>query len=102
MLRYEVRLAIEPALVAGVEHYMRSRHIPEILATGCFQEARFDRLDATSVRTSYIAATREDLDRYLQQHAPRARADFHQHFPAGAVPTREVWEEVQHWRRTVS
>jgi len=38
-------------------------------------------------------ASQEDLDRYIAEHAPRLRADFHEHFPAGVRLSRAVWSE---------
>jgi hypothetical protein len=76
------------------EEYFRAKHIPEILATGCFTDIRFDRGDNGAYRTVYHAATRADLERYLTEQTARFRADFSAHFPDGVTPSREVWEEL--------
>jgi hypothetical protein len=97
MLLYEVTLQVEPALAQKVENYMRGRHIPEIFATGCFRRIRFDRASPARFRTSYQADSQADLDRYLQDHAPKFRAEFHRDFPEGLRVTREVWMQQQVW-----
>ena len=97
MLRYEVTVAVRADLREPFERYFADRHIPEILATGCFVDIRFERAESGVYRTVYHAADRADLDRYLTEHAAHFRADFLQHFPDGATPSRENWTELRSW-----
>lgn len=97
MIRYEVRLDVDPALAESLEQYMETKHIPEIMALGCFQQARFDRGEAGGYRTTCLAASHEELDRYLREHAEELRVDFLRHFPDGVTPTREVWTQLSEW-----
>lgn len=95
-LSYEVVVDLEAGLVEAFQAYMRGKHIPEILETGCFEGARFEQASPTRFRTSYLG-TPEGVDRYLKAHAARFRADFQAHFPEGATPSRNVWSNVQAW-----
>ena len=95
MIRYEVTVVVREDLRERFERYFIDTHIPEILATGCFLDIRFDRSDAGSYRTVYHAATRADLDRYLAEQTARFRADFVKHFPDGVTATRENWTELK-------
>jgi hypothetical protein len=97
MILYEVTLQVEPALAPSVEEHMRQAHIPAIFATGCFRRIRFDRASAGRFRTSYQADAQADLDRYLQEHAPRFRAEFQAQFPSGVTLTRETWLQRDSW-----
>lgn len=97
MIRYEVTVAVREDLRERFARYFRTTHIPEILATGCFTDIRFEQDDEGRFRTVYHAATRADLDRYLTGHTAHFRADFQRHFPEGAVPSRAVWHELQAW-----
>ncbi len=97
MVIYEITAVVEPSLVSQYEQYMLTRHIPNLLATGYFTGASLARSEPGRYRVRYEAATREALDRYLSEHAPRLRADFDAHFPTGVQLTREVWETVQVW-----
>ncbi|HEV8355233.1 MAG TPA: DUF4286 family protein [Gemmatimonadales bacterium] len=97
MIAYEVTVDVEEGLVESYITYMRSRHIPAALATGCFAHAEFDRATETRFRQRYLAATLADLEGYLERHAPGLRADYARHFPAGTSVTREIWEEVGRW-----
>jgi hypothetical protein len=97
MIRYEVIVAVREDLRERFERYFVETHIPEILATGCFLDIRFDRADSGAYRTVYHAATRADLDRYLAAHTAHFRADFVKHFPEGVAPSRENWTEIRSW-----
>ena len=80
MISYEVTLQAQPRLATSVEQFMIESHIPEIF------------------RTAYQASTQADLDRYVQDHAPRFRAEFLEHFPDGVNITRETWVQREVWR----
>ena len=94
MVSYEVRVEVREDLMPGFERYMTGKHLPEILATGCFQAIRFEFLEGGVFRTRYEARERQDLDRYLKDHAPHFREDFTAHFPEGCAVSREVWDEL--------
>ncbi|MBS1784639.1 MAG: DUF4286 family protein [Acidobacteria bacterium] len=95
MIAYEVRVEVREDMRKPFEAYMRQKHLPEILATGCFQVIRFERVEAGVLRTRYEALSRADLDRYLAHHAAHFRADFMVHCPEGCAVTREVLETVE-------
>jgi hypothetical protein len=97
MVTYEVTTLVPPHLVEAYERYMRERHIPEILNTGCFKGAVLTRSAPGRYRIRYEARNDGDLERYLAEHAPRLRADFGAHFPDGVTVSREVWVAVQAW-----
>jgi hypothetical protein len=99
MIFYEVTLQLDPGLASSVEEHMRTKHIPAIFATGCFQRIQFDRASAARLRTSYQAGSQAQLDRYLQEHAPRFRAEFQAEFPAGVTMTRETWTQQEVWEQ---
>ena len=100
MVRYEVTVTVRADLRERFERYFLDTHIPEILATGCFLDIRFDRSDAGAYRTVYHAATRAELERYLSEFTARFRADFLAHFPEGVTPSRENWTEIREWKLT--
>jgi hypothetical protein len=94
MIAYEVTVDVGEELVPSFVTYMRSRHIPRILATGCFAHAELDRSSETRFRQRYLATALTDLERYLEHHAPGLREDYAKHFPTGTKITREIWEEM--------
>jgi hypothetical protein len=97
MISYEVTADVEESLVTAYERYMREAHVPAVLATGCFQSAILARSSPGRYRTSYLATSKADLDRYLATHTTALRADFAAHFPEGVSLSREVWATVERW-----
>ena len=96
MLSYEVTIQLDDASLAGaLETYMRDKHVGEVFATGCFTGAHFEQSAPGVYRSRYSVASQEDLDRYLAEHAPRLRADFVAHFPAGMTLSRAIWKSVR-------
>lgn len=98
MISYEVTVEVEEAQVDRFVEYLRTVHIPQILATGCFAHAEFNRAQETLFRQRYLAHSLGDLERYLEKHAPALRADFAGHFPTGTSLTRQIWEEIGRWQ----
>lgn len=96
MVTYEVTALVDAARVTEYEEYMR-RHIPDLLATGCFTGASMEKAAPGRYRVRYNARSQADLDRYLRDHASRLRGDFATHFPTGVQLAREVWEMLQCW-----
>jgi hypothetical protein len=97
MIAYEVTVDLGEDLVERFADYMQRRHIPQILATGCFAHAELDRSSETRFRQRYLAVALADLERYLELHAPALREDYAKHFPTGTRVVREIWEEVDRW-----
>lgn len=94
MITYEVHVEVRPDLADAFAAYMRTKHLPEIWATGCFHSIAFEQSSPTLFRSRYQAATREALDQYLDQHTEHFRADFMAHFPQGAVASRCQWNQL--------
>lgn len=97
MIVYEVTVDVAVELADQFIAYMLIRHVPDLMATGCFVGAEFAQAGEVRFRQRYRAFSREDLDRYLAEHAVRLREDFANHFPAGTAITREVWEVHKSW-----
>jgi hypothetical protein len=88
---YEVLAEVDLDLAAAWEHYMLTEHIPDVLLTSCFLEARLDTGGPGRFRVRYRCADRVTLDRYLSEHAPQLRADAMHRFPAGVHLDRAIW-----------
>jgi hypothetical protein len=99
MIIYEVTAVVQAHLAEAYERYMRQHHIPDVLASGCFQSADFASAAPGRYRMRYEASTDADLERYLATHAARLREDAASRFPEGVVLSREVWTAIQRWSR---
>ncbi len=97
MLLYEVHATVDAELVAAYEDYMIGTHIPDVLASRCFNGASLLKLGDSRYRIAYEVRDDATLQRYLDDHAPALRADFARHFPTGVELSREVWRVVTSW-----
>jgi Domain of unknown function (DUF4286) len=97
MIAYEVTADVEERQAAAYERYMRESHIPDVLATGSFQSASFERSSPGRYRMRYLARSQADIDRYLETHAAGLRADATSRFPEGVTLSREIWMTVERW-----
>lgn len=88
---YEVAVEVRDDLRETFEVYMTGEHLPDVMATGCFVSARFERAGAGRYRSRFEAASRADLDRYLTEHTVQLREHVKQRFPDGLRFDREQW-----------
>ena len=82
MIIYEITAIVDARLTETYERYMRRHHIPDVMASGCFQSA--DLASATP-------------DRYRIRYAALTNEDFASHFPEEVVLSRAVWTTMQRW-----
>ena len=79
MIIYNVTLHVEDDIRDAWITWMQSTHIPEVLATGKFGEARFTRVlgqeqqGGATFSVQYLAPSRELLEQYYREDAPRLR-----------------------------
>lgn len=100
MLRYEVTAEVPADARESYVRFQTERHIPEVVATGCFVSASLEEEADGRFRASYLARSAEALERYLRDHAPALRADFVAHVPPGVTLTRGTWRRVWAWQDT--
>lgn len=85
-LIYQVTIAIAAEVEGEWTEWMLSRHIPAVMASGCFDAFRFmkqlapdDSAKSATPKTSYIieydCASREKLAAYQTDHAPRLQQE---------------------------
>lgn len=91
---YEVTATVNLDLADRYEQYMTRYHIPDLLATGCFDGATFSRSGPGRYRIRYEAPNQETLDTYLQNHSVGLRAKVDREFGEAVSVSREVWTVV--------
>ena len=94
MTTYEVSANVDATVADEYEQYMKSQHLRDVLASGCFLSATLERGGAGKYRAQYRAKNRHDVDRYLRDHTAALRKDFAEHFPKGVQLNRDIWEEL--------
>lgn len=98
MYIYNVTINVEDSIREAWLHWLRETHIPEMLATGKFSDARVCRVvvaeetGGTTFAVQYKAQSREALVAYYQEDAPRLRADGVERFGDKCVAFRTELE----------
>jgi uncharacterized damage-inducible protein DinB len=92
---YEVTATVRADLMAAYVAWLTPGHVQDVVATGCFRFATVTQLGETLVRVAYVAESRAEIDRYLQDFAPALRGKGLTAFPDGVVWSREIGEIVE-------
>ena len=86
MIIYNVTTNIHESVHEKWMIWMQHKHIPEMLATGKFSSARMVRvlieeeMGGTTYSVQYITDSKETLDNYYQEDAPKLRDEALQLF----------------------
>ena len=79
MIIYNVTINIHESVHDQWLSWMQQKHIPEILATGKFSSARIvkvlieEEMGGTTYSIQYTTDSKETLEKYYQEDAPRLR-----------------------------
>lgn len=101
MLLYNVTCNVDEAVADAWLFFMRSVHVPEVVATGCFVRSQICQLldeEDNGGRTyaiQYYCPDKATLDRYQRDFAPGLRADMERRFPQQFVAFRTVLEVIE-------
>ncbi|MGC4058995.1 MAG: DUF4286 family protein [Chitinophagaceae bacterium] len=74
-------MKVDPAVAADWRVWMLREHIPMLMDTGCFTDAKMFRLleqddsDGPTFCAQYYCASRADYDRYINDFASAMRAE---------------------------
>ncbi|HMK06512.1 MAG TPA: DUF4286 family protein [Flavobacterium sp.] len=86
MLIYNVTINIEDSAHNQWLHWMKEKHIPEVLATGKFSSARLTKvmveedMGGTTYSVQFTTDSRDTLEKYYAEDAPKLRAESAQLF----------------------
>ena len=101
MVLYNVTVSVESDIEQEWLHWMRSVHVPEVMATGYFESNRILKLlndspDATgfTYAIQYELVSIGHLDEYLQKEAIKLRDRHEKKFGQKIMAFRTVLEEV--------
>ena len=81
MIIYNVTVNIDLSVHDEWLEWMRSKHIPDVMSTGCFVESKISRVHGeeeggATYAIQYIAPNQDQLDVYQQLFAPKLQ---HEH-----------------------
>ena len=75
MILYNVTVSLDASIEQEWLTWMRSKHIPDVLETGCFKESRLSRVHGeeeggVTYSVMYVSPSQELLDLYQEKFAP--------------------------------
>lgn len=85
MILYNVTVSIDQGISVEWLNWMRSKHIPDVMATGCFIESRISRVHGEeeggiTYAITYLSPSSEKLDEYNNNHAPALQSEHSDKF----------------------
>jgi len=104
MLIYNVTINIDDAVHDEWLKWMKTKHIPDMLATQKFVEAKIckvlvdEEMGGTTYSIQYKTKDRETLNRYYQQDADKMRKEGNQLFPNKFVAFRTELELIKEYK----
>lgn len=101
MILYNVTIGIDKDIEPEWVQWMKSKHIPDVLATGVFAGHRFykvlshDDEGSASYCVQYFAASIVEFNQFLQTAAPRLVEEHRERFKDRHVVFNTLLEEVE-------
>jgi hypothetical protein len=100
MYIYNVTVNTESSISEEWLEWMRSKHIPDVLASGCFISHRLCRLlnvedEGKTFCVQYFYAKPEDLEHYQKNFAKKLQAEHAEKFGNRALAFRTLMEIVE-------
>lgn len=99
---YNVTVSLDPTVEHDWVSWMRTNHIPEVLATGCFLESRLSKMNneeegAITYAVTYVCYSEEHLERYQKEHAPLLQKDHSEKFNGKFAAFRSTLNVIEHF-----
>lgn len=95
---YNVTIKVEHSIAADWRRWMLKEHIPMLMETKCFVDAKLFRLldqddtDGPTFCAQYFCATREKYDNYIENFADKMRAETQKLWAGKFVAFRSLME----------
>lgn len=82
MIIYSVTVTIDNAVESDWVAWMRTKHIPDVMETGCFVAGHLQRLldpmpeaGVSTFNVQYECVSKDAYEAYVELHAPRLQSD---------------------------
>jgi hypothetical protein len=103
MILYNVTVAIDPSVEKEWVNWMRSVHIPDVMATGCFIESRFSKVqteeeEGLSYAITYLCAHKELLEKYRNNYAPELQKEHSEKFNGRFAAFRTLLDVIEEFK----
>ena len=95
MILYNVTVSIDESIHEDWLTWMRTKHVPDVMATGCFIEARISRVHGEeqggfTFAISYVASSQDKIDEYQNSHAPALQSEHNAKYAGNVAAFRTM------------
>jgi len=99
MIVYNVTLSVDQAVHEEWLDWMKTTHIPDVMATGLFLDSRIHKVlvddgDSVTYAIQYTCADMATYERYRDQHAPRLQVPMRERYGDRVAAFRTLLEVV--------
>lgn len=100
MYIYNVTTHVHWSIHEAWVQWMQQQHIPDVIATGCFARYQLvrvletDETEGPTYAVQYFSHTKDDYLRYMEDHAPRLRAEGFNKWGDNCISFRSLMEVV--------
>jgi hypothetical protein len=101
MILYNVTINIEQEVEDEWIQWMKEVHVPNVMATGIFQESKFFRIlhetddNTANYSVQYFTDSMEKIKTYQSRYAPQLQAEVKEKFQDRFVSFRSLLESVE-------
>ncbi|MBI1836007.1 MAG: DUF4286 family protein [Flavobacteriia bacterium] len=104
MVLYNVTISIDPNVHEEWLDWMRTKHIPEVLETGCFLESRISRVHGEeegglTFAVMYLAPSQEIYDKYQNEFAPALQQEHSDKFGGKFAAFRTTLSVIEEFKK---
>lgn len=99
---YNVTVSLDPSIEQDWVNWMRTIHIPDVMATGCFLESRMSKMNdeeegACTYAMTYVAYSQNHLEDYQSNHATRLQVEHKGKYEGRFAAFRSTLNVIQHF-----
>lgn len=100
MILYNVTIQVDPSIDDAWLSWMKEEHIPDVLSTGLFTEAKCWRLldhqegAGATYAVQYLSPAISMYQQYIEQHAPRLRKKGQEKWGDKFIAFRTTMEQI--------
>jgi len=103
MILYNVTVSIDPEVGDDWLQWMRTQHIPDVMATGCFLESRISRIHGEeegglSYSIMYLCSDQQKMDEYRDLHAPALQKDHTERYAGRFAAFRTFLSVIEEFK----
>ena len=100
MIVYNVTVKINPDIKEEWVSWMRSKHLPDMMATGCFLNYRFKKLlieeeDGLTYASQFVLKDSSALEKYQSNYAKKLQLEHQEKFREKYVAFRTLMELIE-------